>query len=275
MGRPTLFGIRILQHLSLILAGALVILPFIWMVFASLKAGAEVFGYPGSWLWTGWSLENYGKVWAEFPLARFYLNSIVVAATVTASQLLAGSLAGYVFARLRFPGRDLLFYLYLGSLLVPHQVTLIPSFLVLKWLGLVDTHWALTLPFLAGPFAAFLMRQAFLDIPPALEDAARIDGCGRFHILFRIFLPLTRPTLMALGIFIFLWQWNSLLWPLIVTQSPAMRTLPVGLASLKTELGTDWPLLMAANTMVALPVLLVFLFAQKAFIRGLALAEIE
>ncbi len=275
MGRPMLPAARILQHLSLILAGVLMVMPLIWMIFASLKEGAEVFRYPPWRLWTSWNLENYREIWVEFPLARFYLNSIVVAITVTASQLLAGSLAGYVFARLRFPGRDLLFYLYLGSLMVPHQVTLIPSLLVLKWLGLVDTYWALALPFLAGPFAAFLMRQAFLDIPRAVEDAARIDGCGRFHTLFRIFLPLTRPTLSALGIFIFLWQWNSLLWPLIVTQTPAMRTLPVGLASLKTELGTNWPLLMAANTTVALPVLLIFLFAQKAFIRGLTLAELD
>lgn len=277
MGRSRLstISVHVVRHLLLLLTGILIILPFLWMVLASLKNGAEIFQPPTSWLFTSWSFFNYQEVWRELPFARLYFNSIIVALTVTVSQVLTGSLAGYAFARLRFPGRDLLFYIYLGSLMVPHQVTLIPSFLILKWLGFIDTYYALTLPFLAGAFGAFLMRQAFLEIPQALEDAARIDGCTRFQIFFRIFLPLTRPTLVALAIFIFLWQWNSLLWPLIVTQSPALRTLPLGLATLKTEMGPDWSLLMAANTMVALPMLLIFLLAQRAFIRGLTLVEIE
>jgi multiple sugar transport system permease protein len=266
---------RTIKHLFLLLVGILMILPFIWMALASLKDGAEIFQYPTRWALSGWKFSNYKEAWLSLPVARPYLNSIVVAVVVTISQLFTGSLAGYAFARLRFPGRDLLFYIYLGSLMVPHQVTLIPSFLILKWLGIIDTYYALVLPFLAGAFSTFLMRQAFLGIPKELEDAARIDGCSRLGILFKIFLPLARPTLVTLGILIFLWQWNSLLWPLVVTQSPTMRTLPVGLASLKTELGTDWPLLMAANTLVALPVLVIFLFAQRTFIRGLTLAEIE
>jgi multiple sugar transport system permease protein len=254
--------------------GVLMILPFIWMVLASLKGGAAVFQSPMGWLLTSWDFSNYREVWRELPFARFYFNSILVAVVVTVSQVITSSLAGYAFARLKFPGRDLLFYIYLGSLMIPHQVTLVPSFLILKWLGVIDTYYALTLPFLAGAFGAFLMRQAFLEIPQSLEDAARIDGCGWLRIFFKICLPLTRPTLLTLALFIFLWQWNSLLWPLIVTQSPTMRTLPVGLAALKTELGTDWSLLMAANTLVALPVLFVFLLTQRAFIRGLTLSEV-
>lgn len=268
-------GLKLWRHLILIAIIALVSLPFLWMVLASFKEGAEIFREPEGWLATGWKLSNYQRVWRELPLARLYLNSLLVATVVTLSQLLTGSLAGYAFARLRFPGRDTIFYIYLGSLMVPHQVTLIPSFLILRWLRLLDTFGALIVPFLAGPFAAFMMRQAFLEVPQSLEDAARIDGCSRFQVLFRVFLPLVRPSLVALAILIFLWQWNSLLWPLIMTQSPAMRTLPVGLASLKTELGPDWPLLLAANTLAALPMLLLFLLAQRTFIRGLTHLEIE
>ncbi|MCR4403832.1 MAG: carbohydrate ABC transporter permease [Candidatus Acetothermia bacterium] len=266
---------RLGRHLLLSTIVALVSLPFLWMVLASLKEGAEIFREPERWLSTGWQLSNYQRAWRELPLARLYLNSLLVAAVVTLGQLATGALAGYAFARLSFPGRDKLFYLYLGSLALPHQVTLIPSFLILKWLGILDTYYALTVPFLAGPFAAFMMRQAFLEVPQALEDAARIDGCSRFQALFRVFLPLVRPSLVALGLLVFLWQWNSLLWPLVVTQSPGMRTLPVGLAALKSELGPDWPLLLAANTLAALPMLLLFLVAQKAFIQGLAHLEAD
>jgi len=263
------------KHLLLLMASLLAVLPFAWMVLASFKTSAELFRSPSAWLLSGWRLDNYLEAVRELPLARLYCNSLIVALVVTAGQVFTSALAGYAFARLRFPGRRLLFYIYLGSLMVPHQVTLVPSFLLLRWLGIIDTYYALTLPFLAGAFGAFLMRQAFLGIPQSLEDAARIDGCGRFRILFQVMLPLVRPSLMTLAIFVFLWQWNSLLWPLIVTQSPAMRTLPVGLAALKTELGTDWPLLMAANTLAALPVLLLFFLAQRRFIRGLTLTELE
>ncbi|MGQ9734192.1 MAG: carbohydrate ABC transporter permease [Candidatus Bipolaricaulia bacterium] len=264
---------RLGRHLLLTGIVALVSLPFLWMVLASLKDGAEIFREPERWLSSGWKLSNYHRVWQDLPLARLYLNSLIVAVTVTLGQLLSGSLAGYAFARLHFPGRDMIFYIYLGSLMVPHQVTLIPSFLILRWLGLLNTYGALICPFLAGPFAAFVMRQAFLEVPQILEEAARIDGCSRFQALWKVLLPVVRPSLVALGILIFLWQWNSLLWPLVVTQSPGMRTLPVGLASLKSELGTDWPLLLAANTLAALPALILFFFGQRALIRGLTPPE--
>ncbi len=204
---------RLGRHLLLTGIVALTSLPFLWMVLASLKDGAEIFREPAGWLSTGWRLTNYQRVWRELPLARLYLNSLVVA-TVTVGQLLSGSLAGYAFSRLHFPGRDMIFYIiYLGSLMVPHQVTLIPSFLILRWLGLLDTYGALIFPFLAGPFAAFVMRQAFLEVPQILEEAARIDGCSRFQALWKVLLPVVRLSLVALGILIFLWQWNSLLWP--------------------------------------------------------------
>ncbi|MFQ5794998.1 MAG: carbohydrate ABC transporter permease [Candidatus Bipolaricaulia bacterium] len=260
-------------HLTFIGLGLIMLLPVLWMVFTSFKEGSEAFSYPFRWLPTTWRLSNYRSVWEELPFARLYLNSLIIAATVTVGQLFSGTLAGYAFARLRFPGRNLLFYLYLSSMMVPHHVTLIPSFLILKWLGLIDTYPALILPFLAGAFGAFLMRQAFLEIPRSFEDAARIDGATRFQVLVRIMLPLVRPTLLTLAIFIFIWQWNSFLWPLIVTQRASMRTLPVGIASLRTEFGSDWPVLMAANVMIVLPMLALFFLAQRQFIRGITLNE--
>ncbi len=259
-----------------LLAGALVVaFPFLWMISTSFKTPAEVFTYPPKLIPSHWNFSNYKEVFQLIPFGRMYLNSIIVAAIITISQMFTSALAAYAFARLRFPGREVLFYGYLATMMLPGQVRIIPSFLLLKWLGLIDTYGGLILPWLAGPFSVFFLRQSFLDIPQSLLDAARIDGAGHFRILFRVVVPLTRNMFLTLGIFTFMWSWNMFLWPLVITQRITMRTLPVGLAMFKGQMGTDWQVMMAATVMVVTPILVAFFLAQRKFIQSITLTGLK
>jgi multiple sugar transport system permease protein len=197
------------------------------------------------------------------PLARYLANSLLVAGLTAGGQTVTAALAAYVFARLRFRGRDKLFVLFLGTLIIPNHVTMLPTFILLSWLGWLDGYAALIVPALAHPFGVFLLRQYFLTISTELEDAARLDGSSRLGLLWHVFLPLSRPALTTVGLFSFLWSWNSFLWPLIVLQTPQRYTLPVGLSLLRSEVGTDWPVVMAATLIAALPIVLLFLVAQR------------
>lgn len=247
---------------------AFAVLPFLWMAATSLRDGWELLTQPRRWLPVRPTLANYGAVLQELPFAVLFRNSFLVAATVTVAQVTSGAMAGYVFARGRFRGRDFLFALYLGTMIVPDHVTVVPAYVLLRWLGLLDTYSALTLPFLAGPFSAFMMRQFFRTVPDSLEEAARIDGCGQLATLFRIVLPVSVPAVLALGTLTFVWNWNSFLWPLLVTTRPGLRTLPVGLATFRTELGVEWPLLMAGVLLAILPVLVVFTLSHGKLTAG-------
>jgi multiple sugar transport system permease protein len=205
----------------------------------------------------------------------FYLNSVLVAVCVTLGQVLTSSLAAYAFARLHFPGRDKLFLGYLGTLMVPYVVTMIPVFILLRLMHLVDTYAALILPAMFSAYGTFMLRQFFLTIPTELEDAARIDGCGKWGIYTNVILPLSKPALATLTTFVFLSNWNSFMWPLIVISSPEKKTLPIGLYAFMGQYDTEWTLLMAASLMVMLPVLVVFLAGQRYFVKGIVLSGLK
>lgn len=269
--KPRSVALVVLSH-SLLIAGAIVMVaPFIWMVSTSLKPAGDVLGYglnliPRPAMW-----QNYVTVWKSLPFARYFWNSIVVSSTVTLLQLVTCSMAAYAFARLKFPGRDTLFLLYLGTLMIPGQVTMIPNFILVRLLRWQDTYMALILPEAFSAFGTFLMRQFFLTIPTELEDAAKMDGCSWSRIYASIIIPLAKPALAALAIFTFMGQWNSFLWPFVVTSSEQMKTLTVGLRSFQGMYYTDWNLLMAGSLISLVPILVVFFLAQEHFIKGIAL----
>ena len=269
-------------HLILILGAVVMVMPFAWMLSTSLKNQNEVFSYPPEWIPSTLVWDNYVRAWQAAPFARYFVNSIIVAVAVTLGTLVTSSLAAYAFARIRFPGRDALFAIYLSSMMIPHQMTIIPSYLVLGDLGALspalglDTYFALIAPFLASAFGVFLLRQSFLTLPNELEDAAILDGCGKLGFLWRIVIPLSRPALATLGLFTFMANWNSYLWPLIVTNSNNMRTVQIGLKYfVGQEGGSQWALLMAAAVFVTLPIVMVYFFVQKQFVQGIASTGIK
>jgi len=264
-----------LTHTVLLAGTVVVAMPFLWMVVSSFKDKAQIFVFPPQWIPQPFVWQNYADAWNAIPLGRFYLNSFFVATTVTIGQALVCSMAAYVFARLQFPGRDAIFLAFLGTMMLPRQITLIPRFIIMKNLGWIDTYQALIVPFLAWPLGTFLLRQSFLDIPTDMEDAARMDGCSRFRILFQIILPLSKPALATVAVFSFMNHWNTFLWPLIVIQTRNKLTLQVGLSMLRSELGTDWPVLMAASVLSALPTIIVYFFAQKQFVAGITLTGLK
>ncbi len=262
----------VLLHIFLLLGSVVMLLPFIWMLSTSLKTPAETFAYPPVWIPTQIAWNNYSRAVSSMPFGRFYLNSLIVTISVTVLQILTSSLAAFAFARLRFPGRNLLFLLYLATLMIPFQVTMIPNFIIVRLLGWFNTYQALILPPAFSAFSTFLLRQYFTGIPFDLDEAARIDGATSLRIWWSVILPLSGPVLAALAIFVSLNTWNEFLWPLIVTNSPAMRTLPVGLSTFQGQYKVEWNLLMAGSVIAMLPVLLVYIVAQRWFIRGIALS---
>ncbi|HXV99960.1 MAG TPA: carbohydrate ABC transporter permease, partial [Anaerolineae bacterium] len=205
------------------------------------------------------------------PFGRFYLNSLIVAASITVLQLFTSSLAAFAFARLRFPGRGALFLLYLATLMIPFHVMLIPNFILMRFLGWFDTYAALIFPPAFSAFSTFLLRQYYLSLPGELDEAARIDGASSFRIWWQVIIPLSGPVLAALTIFIFLGAWNDFLWPLVITNSLEMRTLPVGLTAFQGQFKVEWHLLMAGAVIAMLPILIIYVLAQRKFIEGLAM----
>ncbi len=262
-------------HAVLYVLALVTVAPFLWMLLTSFKELGDILTYPPRWLPEKFVIENYLGAFQAAPFGRFYFNSLFVAASVTLGQLITCSLAAYAFARLTFRGRDVLFYLFLGTMMIPGQVTMIPGFLVLHWLGWIDTYAALIVPGLASAFGTFLLRQFFLTIPRDLEDAASIDGCSRFGVLWRIILPLSKPALATLAVFTFMGVFNDFLWPLVVTSSEEMKTVQLGLAIFRDRYQTDWGQLMAASVTATLPILLVFFFAQKYFIAGITMSGLK
>lgn len=248
------------------------LIPFLWMVMSSFKTLPEIYAYPPTLFSRYLMWPNYVEAWQRMPFARFFFNSTYISIAVVIGQLFTCSIAGYAFARLRFPGRDLIFFGYIATMMVPFAVIMIPLFILMRSIGWVDTHRALIIPALFSPWGTFLMRQFMLTLPKELEDAARIDGCSFFAIYWRIVLPLCRPVLATLGIFTFLGHWNEFLWPLIIINSMDLRTLPLGLAAFQamSMIKTPWHLIMAAATFSVIPVIIVFLFGQKYYVQGIA-----
>ncbi|MFI6170087.1 carbohydrate ABC transporter permease [Nocardia sp. NPDC051052] len=245
--------------------------PILWALSGSLKREGEV--AEGSLLPAIPQWSNYGKVFELLPLGRMLLNTAVYAVCVTAGQVFFCSLAGYAFARLRFRGRDVLFVAYLGTLMVPLTVTVIPQFLLMRAFGWVDTPWAMIVPGLFGSaFGTYLMRQFFYTLPMELEEAAILDGCSTWQVYWRVLLPHTRPALMVLGVLTWITVWNDFLWPLVMIQRNEIATVTLGLVRLQGQYYTQWPILMAASMVVLFPLLVVYAIAQRAFIRGMAMS---
>ncbi len=266
---------RIISHAILSLGALTMIIPFLWMISTSLKDIGEVFIFPPTLFGDKIRWENYLHVFERFPFHLFFLNSLKITLTLVLAQLITCSLAAYVFARLQFRLRDLLFGIYLATLMVPAQVTIIPNFILMRFYDLVDTHAALILPNIASAFGTFLLRQYFLTIPTALEDAAKIDGCTPFGVYWRIYLPLSKPALATLGVFIFMGTWNDFLSPLIFINSVERMTLPLGLANMQGLYSTDWPVLMAGTVLSLLPIIIVFFLAQEFIIKGVTLSGLK
>ena len=259
------------SYALLVAAAIVMVVPFLWMITTSLKGAHEVYLVPPILIPSELHWENFAHVLDTVPFGRFYLNTIIVTTIITVSQVATSVLAAYVFARIQFPGRDVIFFLYLATLIVPTQVTMLPLFLIISRLGWIDTYQALTMPFLANAFAVFFLRQFFLTIPIELEEAARLDGCGRLRFLWQIMLPLSGPALATITLFIFLGFWDDYLWPLIVTNSTEMRTLAIGLRFFIDESGAQFNYMMAAALMAVFPIIIIFFIAQKQFIEGIAL----
>lgn len=268
-GRRT--AARVCVYFCLIAGLAVVLIPFLWMISTSLKdigqtLTTEIHFIPREILWS-----NYVKVWSVLPFGHFFLNSLLVSAAVTVLQLFTCSLAAYAFSRLRWPGRDTVFVLYLAAMMIPGQVILIPDFIIIRFLGAINQLSGVILPQIFSVFGVFLLRQFFLTIPASLEEAAVIDGCSHFRIYSRIILPLAKPGIATLGVFSFMFSWNNFLWPLVVLNDQAKYTVPLGILSFQGQFSTDWPMMMTAACLAMLPILLLYAFAQRYFIEGIAL----
>jgi len=252
----------------LIIAGIIAILPFLYVVSTSLKDTASLFSYPPEWIPSEPTLTNFKTLLEEHPFFRWTLNSLVVASAVTIIKVIFDSMAGYAFAKMSFPGRDVLFLVVLMTLMVPFAATLIPLFIIVRNLNLTNTYPGLILPALASPIGIFMMRQFIESLPNDLENAARLDGCSEFQIFRRVILPLMKPGLVVLGLFTFMTQWTSYLWPLVISTREDMLTLTVGVQSLRSLFSIDWGVLSAGAVLSMLPLILVFLFLQRYFIAG-------
>ena len=253
--------------------------PFVWMVSTSLKPAAEVMTREIEWFPRTVILDNYVKVF-EYPVVRWALNSVVVATVATALSVLCGAMAGYALARLRFPGRDLIFAIFLASIMIPTEITVVPMLIAMIQIGWANSYQALILPTVANVFSVYIFRQFFLTFPRELEDAALIDGAGRFQIFWRIALPLARAPLIAATVIVFTLNWNNFLWPLLVTFNESMKTLPVGIAVFAPGVGSktqleSFGIAMAAVTILSIPSLALFLFLQKYFIQGISTGSLK
>ena len=261
-----------------LLAGLLaltMLVPFLWMISTSLMNEFEVYRYPPHLIPAHPVWSNYPNALTAAPFGRFFLNSAIMSAFIVAGHLATATTAGYAFARLRFPGRDKVFLLFLANLMVPVIVLLIPRFLLMQAMGWVDTYAGLIATELVGVWGIFLMRQYFLSLPRELEDAARIDGANEWQVFRRVALPLAKPAIATVALFSFVETWKSFLWPLIVTRSMAMRPVEVGIATFHSLYFINWPYQMAAAVTAVIPILILFLFTQRYFVRGIQLAGLK
>lgn len=251
------------------------VFPILWMFFTSFKPESLIMGKPARLLPGPWTLEQYGLLLSAIPFLTFFRNSVIFAGGVTIISLFFDSMAGYAFAKLRFRGSNILFFVILATLMVPFQIIMIPLYLMIFQLHGLDTFWGMMLPRITNAFGIYMMRQFFISIPDDLLDSARMEGLSEFAIYFRIALPLTTTALSTLGVFHFMYNWNDFLWPLIITNSTDMRTLPVGLALFTGEHVMEHGPIMAGAVLSILPILIFYLSAQKTFIKGVAISGLK
>ncbi|WP_055109232.1 carbohydrate ABC transporter permease [Paenibacillus ihumii] len=267
----------ILLFIYLFLSAGLILnlAPLAWMVSTSFKPGSEVFRFPPKWIPDSLDLANYKKVFAIIPFERYYINSIVVALLLTAVTVLLCTMAGYAFAKMKFPGKNGIFMLFLITLMIPFQATMIPLFRMVSSFGWIDTYQGLILPQISTAFGIFLIRQFMLSMPDAVLEAARIDGSSQLRTFWKIVVPMNRGAMATLAIFTFNTAWNNLLWPLLVTNREQMRTLPVGMALFRSSRDIDWTAIMAGSVMSLIPMIVLFLLMQKQFIRGITAGAVK
>jgi multiple sugar transport system permease protein len=268
---------KTLAYLGLSLVAIVSLFPLYWTIATSLKTKGHIFVIPPEWIPNPASLEGYRLLFTQMPFWRNFGNTVLVCVVVVAGQLIFNSMGAYAFARLKFPGRDKLFLLWLATMMIPGQVTMIPLFIICRTFGWINTYWALIIPFvLFSAYGTFLMRQFFMTIPDELEDAAFIDGAGHFRIFFSLMLPLVRPALATFGVFAFVYFWNDFTWPLIVINSEKMRVLTVAIATqANSGYYTDWSMLMAGATLSILPLMLLFFLAQRQFVEGIVMTGLK
>ncbi|MEU8626490.1 carbohydrate ABC transporter permease [Streptomyces sp. NPDC048669] len=280
---------RIALLLTLCVVSLLMVVPFIWMVLTSLKTPVEIASQDAGLLPEHWEFGNYAEALRAAPFATYARNSFIIAFSHTAINVLVASMAGYALARIRFRGSEVIFYLFIAALMIPTYTKVLPEFLIVRFMplaggndlfgqggsGWLDSWWALIVPGAVTPFAVFLFRQFFLDLPVELEEAARLDGLGEFRIYSRIMSPQVKPAFITVALLTFESSWNNFLWPLLVTHSDNLRVIQVGLSVFKTENGTQWHFLMAGTTLATLPMVVLFLIGQRYFVQGFATAGLK
>ena len=273
--RRRTIGRKAIGYLALSLMAVIALVPFLWTLSTSLKNIDEVFVFPPQWIPDKLQWSNYSTLWRELPIGRWIVNSTVVVVLAVLGKLILASTAAYAFARLRFPGRDWIFYVFLTALMIPWEVTLIPGFVLMRQFGWIDTPAALIIPSIGDVFGIFLLRQYFMAIPKELDDSARVDGAGYFRIFWSIVLPLSRAPLAVVSALGFMGVWNSFLWPLVMINTPERFTLPVGLQLLNSQHSTDWTTLMAGDVISLIPVIVVYLAAQRYFVEGITVTGLK
>lgn len=254
----------------MVLVGMCMIIPLIWTLSASFKNNNEIFEYPIKWIPGVFRWSNYEEIFTKIPFLKYYCNTIKISVIVTIGQVVTCSLAAYSFSKMRYPGRDKIFLCYLATLMVPWHAIMIPQFLIIKGLGLNDTHWSLILINLFSAFGVFLMRQFMLGIPDDLSEAARIDGCGEFQIFSRIIMPVCKPGIATLVVFTFNFMWNDYMGPMIYLTTDKLKTIQIGLTAFRSQYGSEYGLIMAGTVCALIPMIIIFFVGQKYLVEGIA-----
>ena len=268
--------IRWLTLAALVVVAVVEVFPYVWMMATSLKDLASVTQFPPSLIPRPPRWDNYAKAWNSGPFLHYFVNNAIQTAGILVSQLILGCLAAFAFSKLRFPGRDACFLVVIACLIVPPQVRFVPLYLLFSHLGLINTYTALILPYAVSALGTFLIREAFMQISDDIVDAARVDGAGVFTLIFRVMVPIAKPTIIAFSLFSVVYHWNDFFWPLVMTTNDAVRTLPVGVAMLREEgTGARWHIIMAGSMFVVAPVLVVFVVAQRHIIRAFTFASLK
>ena len=267
--------VKTITHAVLIVLSITMLVPFLWKISSSLKTTQEMFAVPPTWIPRYLAVENYSYMLSAAPWVKYFANTAFISVLTILGQLATCSMAAYAFARLRFKGRDLIFIIYLGTMMIPFQVVMIPQFKIIKILGLVNTHWSLIVPGIFNAFGTFLLRQFFLTIPKELEDAAKIDGCSYPRIFWEIILKNSKAALMTLIVFTFMNTWNDFLRPLIFLNDDQLWTLSMGLAKFQGTYVTQWNQMMAGALITMIPVLVLYIFAQRYFVQGIVMSGLK
>jgi multiple sugar transport system permease protein len=266
---------KTIKSIVLALFGIIMLMPIIWMISSSFKYESDIFEMPFRFIPKNLNLQNYPSAIQKFPYIQWYKNTIFVTVGVVLSVLIFSSLAGYAFAKLKFKGKDIIFSLFIATMMIPVQVRVIPQYIIFKHLGVIDTQWAVIFPWMFNAFSIFLMRQFFMSIPDELIEAAKLDGANEYKTFGTVIIPLAKAQLSALLILSFTWGWNDYFGPLIYIHTPNRQVLSVGIASFKAEYADNFGIQMAGATMALLPLIVLYLFAQKNFIEGIALSGVK